>query len=108
MGIGYWEEKAASGKTRKSPCVPLYDRRIPSGCATMSGSFLTGPPREAGEGGKVGIVLRHPSMNSGQVLRMTGPIAAQPSAARNDRKEEAARNDKEGIRAGSPQDAISR
>jgi hypothetical protein len=37
----------------------------------MSGSFLTGPPREAGEGGKWGIVLRHPSMNSGQALRMT-------------------------------------
>jgi hypothetical protein len=26
--------------------------RIPSGCATMSGSFLAGPPREADHGGK--------------------------------------------------------
>jgi hypothetical protein len=29
--------------------------RIPSGCATLSGSFLTGPPREADQGGKGGF-----------------------------------------------------
>jgi hypothetical protein len=35
------------------PFVKGDDRgRIPSGCATMSRSFLTGPPREADQGGK--------------------------------------------------------
>jgi hypothetical protein len=33
--------------------TPSFDRgRIPTGCAIMSGSLLTGPPRVADEGGK--------------------------------------------------------
>jgi hypothetical protein len=37
------------------PPLPKGDRgRIPSGCATMSGSYLTGTPRNADQGGKEG------------------------------------------------------
>ena len=35
--------------------APSFDRgRIPTGCATMSGSLLTGPPREVDQGGRKG------------------------------------------------------
>jgi hypothetical protein len=46
---------------KKIPLFPSLKKgddrgRVPSGCATMSGLFLTGPPREANQGGKGGFV----------------------------------------------------
>ena len=45
------------GGTRLLFSSPFDRGRIPLGCATMSGSFPAGPPREAVEGGKKGDFL---------------------------------------------------
>jgi hypothetical protein len=47
MEVEEVEEEKEAGKDDRG--------RSPSGCATMSGSFLTGPPRKADQGGKGGF-----------------------------------------------------
>ena len=52
---------------KSSPALLLHRGRIPSGCVTMSGSFLAGPPREADKGGKRGIEGDFPLCDRGRV-----------------------------------------
>jgi hypothetical protein len=52
-----------------APFIKGDDRgRSPSGCATMSGSFRTGPPRDADQGGKGGFGLFHRKGNMNRNL----------------------------------------
>jgi hypothetical protein len=54
-GIYLYSSPIFKGGEPWSPPFVKGDRgRIPSGCAAMPGSFLTGPPREANQGGKEG------------------------------------------------------
>jgi len=47
--------RSGAMRPRRVPESSPFDRgRIPPGCATMSGSFLAGPPREAEQGGQKG------------------------------------------------------
>jgi len=83
-----------TGSVKSSPTLLSHRGRIPSGCATMSGSFLTGPPREAEQGGQGGCLRPSPSAKGGSrgiffdqfelFLRSPRPCPQKGSRARND------------------------